>query len=167
LLAEANAIVPPSDEQKSRDTASPRAARQQLTVDTVRPFLADEAATFAVSVPNAGQKAAVVISGLPAGSALSAATQIGPNTWQLAAEGLDHAIITPPRGFVGPMDLSLELRLADSTGVDRKSLKLEWTDRGGAPVQSELRQYNASEIAAMMRNAVQRAWLMETSPEPG
>jgi NitT/TauT family transport system substrate-binding protein len=55
------------------------------------------------------------------------------------------------------MDLTLELRLADSTVTDRKSLKLEWTDRGVVmPVQSEPRQYNASEIAAMMRSAALR-----------
>jgi TPR repeat protein len=55
------------------------------------------------------------------------------------------------------MDLTLELHLADSTVADRKSLTLEWMDRGvSAPVQSEPRQYNASEIAAWMRSAAQR-----------
>jgi NitT/TauT family transport system substrate-binding protein len=55
------------------------------------------------------------------------------------------------------MDLTLELRLADSSVADRKSLKLEWMDGGVlVPVQSEPRQYNASEIAAMMRSAAQR-----------
>jgi hypothetical protein len=155
--ADANAIAPLSNEQKSREIASPRTASQQLTVSEVRPLLADEAATLMVSAKDAGPKAAVVISGLAAGSALSGGTQLGPNTWQLSAEGLDRAIITPPRGFVGAMDLTLELRLADSTAADRKSLKLEWMDRGIlVPVQSEPRQYNASEIAAMMRSAAQR-----------
>jgi NitT/TauT family transport system substrate-binding protein len=157
LPASANATVPPSNEQKSRDTASPRTASQQLTVEAVRPLRADEAAMLTVSAKDAGAKAAVVISGLAAGSALSHGTQVGPNTWQLSAEGLDRAIITPPHGFVGAMDLSLELRLADSTVADRKGLKLEWMDRGVlVPAKSEPRQYNASEIAVMMRSAARR-----------
>jgi len=157
LPAATNAIALPSNEQKSRDTASPRTASQQLTVGAVRPLVADEAATLTVSAKDAGPNAAVVISGLAAGSALSAGTQRGPNTWQLSAEELDRAVITPPRGFAGAMDLSLELRLADSTVVDRKSLKLEWMDRGVlVPAKSEPQQHNASEITAMMRGAAQR-----------
>jgi NitT/TauT family transport system substrate-binding protein len=157
LPAATNAIGLPSNEQKSRDTASPRTASQQLTVGAVRPLVADEAATLTVSAKDAGPNAAVVISGLAAGSALSAGTQRGPNTWQLSAEELERAVITPPRGFAGAMDLSLELRLADSTVVDRKGLKLEWMDRGVlVAAKPEPREHNASEITAMMRGAAQR-----------
>jgi NitT/TauT family transport system substrate-binding protein len=150
LPAATNAITLPSDEQKSRDIASPRTASQRLTVGTVRPLPADEAATLTVSAKDAGPKAAVVIGGLAAGSALSAGKQLGPNTWQLAAEELDRAVITPPRGFAGAMGLTLELRLADSTVADRKSLQLEWI------AKAEPRQHNASEITAMMTGAAQR-----------
>jgi NitT/TauT family transport system substrate-binding protein len=157
LPAAKNAIARPPNEQKSDDIASSRTASQQLTVGAVRPLLADEAATLTVSAKDAGPKAIVVISGLAAGSALLPGTEVGPNAWQLSAEGLDRTVITPPRGFVGAMDLTLELRLADSTVADRKSLTLKWMDRGvSVPVQSEPRQYNASEIAALMRSAAQR-----------
>jgi hypothetical protein len=156
LPAATNAIALPSNEQKSRDTASPRTASQQLTVGAVRPLRTDEAATLTVSAKDAGPNAAVVISGLAAGSALSVGTQQGPNTWQLSAAELDRAVITPPRGFAGAMDLTLELRLADSTVVDRKSLKLEWMDRGVlVPAKSEPPQHNASEITAMMGSGAQ------------
>jgi NitT/TauT family transport system substrate-binding protein len=156
LPAAKNAIARPPNEQKSDDIASSRTASQQLTVGAVRPLLADEAATLTVSAKDAGPKTIVVISGLAVGSALLPGTQLGPSTWQLSAEGLDHAVITPPRSFVGAMNLTLELRLADSTVADRKSLTLEWMDRGVAlPAQSEPRQYNASEIAAWMRSAAQ------------
>src|SRR5215470_5878285 len=157
LPAATNAIAVPSNEQKSRDTASPRTASQQLTVGAVRPLRTDEAASLTVSANDAGPKAAVVISGLAAGSALSAGTQLGPNTWQLSAGEFDRAVITPPRGFTGAMDLTLELRLADSTVADRKSLKLEWMERGVlVPAKAEPRQHNASEITAMMTGAAQR-----------
>jgi NitT/TauT family transport system substrate-binding protein len=155
--AATKAVTLPSDEQKSRDIASPRTASPQLTVGAVQPLLADEAATLTVAAKDAGPKAAVVISGLAAGSALSAGTQRGPNTWQLSAEELDRAVITPPRGFTGAMDLTLELRLADSTVIDRKRLELEWMDRGvPAPAKAEPRQHNTSEITAMMTGAAQR-----------
>src|SRR5215831_12391147 len=104
LPAATNTIALPSSEQKSRDSASPRTTSRQLTVGAVRPLPADEAATLTVSAKDSGPKAAVVISGLAAGSALSAGTQLGPNTWQLSAAELDRAVITPPRGFAGAMD---------------------------------------------------------------
>src|SRR5262245_44144223 len=157
LPAATNTIALPSNEQKLRDSASPRTASGQLTVEAVRPLLADEAAMLTVSAKDAGPNAAVVISGLAAGSALSAGTQRGPNTWQLSAEELDRAVITPPRGFTGAMDLTLELRLADSTVVDRKSLELEWKDRGvSVTAKAEPRQHNDSEMTAMMTGAAQR-----------
>src|SRR5262249_7647891 len=98
LPAATNAIALPSNEQKSGDSASARTAARQLTVGAVRPLVADEAARLTVAAKDAGPNAAVVINGLAAGSALSAGTQLGPNTWQLSAEGLDRAVITPPRG---------------------------------------------------------------------
>jgi len=156
LPAATNTIALPSNEQKSRDSASPGTASRQLTVGAVRPLLADEAATLTVSAKDAGPNAAVVISGLWAGSALSAGTQLGSNTWRLSAEELDRAVITPPRGFVGAMKLTLELRLADSTVVDRKSLELEWMGRGVlVPAKSEPPRHNASEIAAMMKSGAE------------
>src|SRR5215475_6454641 len=156
LPAATNTIALPSNEQKLRDSASPRTASRQLTVEAVRPLLADEAAMLTVSAKDAGPNAAVVISGLSAGSVLSAGTQLGSNTWRLSAEELDRAVITPPRGFAGTMKLALELRLADNTVVDRKSLELEWMGRGVAvPAKSEPRQHNASEIAAMMKSGAE------------
>jgi NitT/TauT family transport system substrate-binding protein len=156
LALAANTIALPSNEQKSPDSASPRTSSRQLTIGAVRPLLADEAATLTVSAKDAGPNAAVVIGGLAAGSTLSAGTKLGPNTWQLSAEELDRAVITPPRGFASAMDLALELRLADNTVVDRKSLKLEWMDRGVlVPAKSEPRQHSAAEVAAMMTSGAE------------
>src|SRR5579883_1992309 len=156
LPAATNATSLPSNEQESRDTASPRTASQQLTVGAVRPLLAGEAATLTVSAKDAGPNAAVVISGLAPGSAVAAGAQLEPNAWQLSADELDRAVITPPSGFAGVMDITLELRLADSTVVDRKSLELEWMGRGVlAPAKSEPRQHNASDITEMMRSGAQ------------
>jgi len=147
--AAANAIALPSNEQKSRDAPSSRAV-SELTVGTVRPQQADEAARLTVSAAHAGANATVVIGGLAPGSALSAGRQEGPNTWRLAVEELAGTAITPPRGFVGTMALTLELHLADSTVADRKGLQLEWSGR--SPATSQTRQHDADEIALMMKS---------------
>jgi hypothetical protein len=131
----ARAVEPPSNQQKSRDapTASPR-----LAVGAVRPQQADEATRLTVSAADAGADAAVVIGGLAPGSRLSAGTQVGPNTWRLSIEELAGAAITPPSGFVGAVDLTLELRLADNTVADRRSLRLEWSGDGApTPAKSQ------------------------------
>jgi hypothetical protein len=91
-----------------------------------RPLQVDEAASLTVSAADAGANAAVVIGRLAAGSTLSAGTQVAPNTWRLSVEELKRAVIAPPRGFVGVMAVSLELRLADDSVADRKNLELEW-----------------------------------------
>jgi TPR repeat protein len=150
--AAANTIVLPSNEQKSRDAPSPRAA-SELTVGAARPQQADEAARLTVLAAHAGANATVVIGGLAPGSALSAGRQEGLNTWRLAVEELPGTAITPPRGFVGTMALTLELHLADHTVADRKGLQLEWSGKSvPAPAASQPRQHDADEIALMMKS---------------
>ncbi len=150
--AAANAIVLPSNEQKSRDAPSSRAV-SELTVGVARPQQADEAARLTASAAHAGANATVVIGGFAAGSALSAGRQEGPNTWRLAVEELAGTAITPPRGFVGTMALTLELQLADHTVADRKGLQLEWSSR--SPATSQPRQHDADEIALMMKSGAE------------
>ncbi len=145
----------PANEQKSRDSASSRAV-SELTVGAVRPQPADEAARLKVSAVDAGANATVVIGGLAPGSALSAGTQEGPDTWRLSVEELAGTAITPPRGFVGTMALTLELHLADNTVADRKGLQLEWSGKSVlAPAASQPRQHDADEIALMMKSGAE------------
>jgi TPR repeat protein len=149
--AAANAIVRPSNEQKSRD-AGPSRPVSALTVGAVGPLQADEAATLAVAAADTGANATVMVGGLAPGSALSAGRQEGPNAWRLAVEELAGMAITPPRGFVGTMALTLELHLADNTVADRKGLQLEWSGKSiVAPARSPTRQHDAAEIALMMK----------------
>jgi TPR repeat protein len=147
LAPAAKTIVLPSNEQKSRDAPS---SVSELTVGAARPQQADEAARLTVSAAHAGANATVVIGGLAPGSALSAGRREGPNTWRLAVEELAGTAITPPRGFVGTMALTLELHLADHTVADRKGLQLEWSGR--SPAASQPRQHDADEIAMMMKS---------------
>ncbi len=113
----------------------------------------DESVRLTVSATDAGAAAAVQISGLLPGSQLSAGRQVGPNTWRLSVDELAGATITPPRGFVGTADLTLELRLADNAVADRKSLRLEWS--GLPAAKSQARQIDASEIAQMVKSGAE------------
>jgi hypothetical protein len=150
------AIVPSFNEQESHDHASTRPPSRQLTVDAVRPRQADEPARLAISAADAGPNVAVVVSGLAPGSALSAGTPAGPNMWRLSADDFKNAAITPPRGFVGVMDLTLELRLADNSVVDRKAVQLEWSGKSAsAPAKSQLRRLEPAEITLMMKNGAE------------
>lgn len=151
----ARATVWQSNEQKSRDAASSHAVSGQLTVGAVQPQQVDEAVRLTVSAADAGANAAVVIGGLVPGSTLSAGTQVGPKTWRLSVAELAGAAITPPRGFVGAVDLALELRLADNTVADRKSLRLEWSGNGAVAAKSQPRRLDASEIAQMVKSGTE------------
>src|SRR5262249_54328519 len=103
-----------------------------------------------------GEKGTVVIGGLAPGSAVAAGKKVGANTWLLAVEELGGAAITPPQGFVGAMDLTLELHLADNSVGDRKGLQLAWSGNAvPAPATSQLRQHDAAEIARMVKNGAE------------
>ena len=122
---------------------------RQLTVGVVPAQQADDVVRLAISAADAGVNATVVIGGLAAGSALSAGKEVAPKTWRLSVEDLPGVSVTPPLGFVGIMDLTVELRLADNSVTDRKGLQLEWVGRGVTKWQP--RQHDAAEIAQMLK----------------
>jgi hypothetical protein len=123
---------------------------RQLTVGPVGVQQIDAAARLAISAADPGPNATVVIGGLAPGSVVSAGSEVAPNTWRLPVEGLAGAFVTPPRGFVGVMDLTLELHLADNSMVDHKGLQLEWAGRAVA-ARPQPPQRDAAEIAQMVR----------------
>jgi len=134
---------------------------RRLAVGNMGSLQTDEAARLTISAGNSGANAAVVIGGLAPGSMLSAGREVAPNTWRLSSGELAGAFITPPRGFTGIMDLTLELRLADDSVADRKGLQLEWGSRGTAGIQSPViaraqsRQHDAAEIAQMVKRGAE------------
>jgi hypothetical protein len=151
-------FAPPLSGKDSRDPLSVRTVPRLLTVNAVRSQQVDEPAPLAIAATDAGANVAVVIGGLAPGSALSAGAPAGPSAWRLATEDFNKAAVTPPRGFVGVMELTVELRLADNTVVDRRSLQLEWSGqtvfKPSKPVTPQGAD-NAAEIALMMRNGTQ------------
>jgi hypothetical protein len=65
-------------------------------------------------------------------------------------------MILPPRGFVGVMDLILELRLTNDSTVDRKGLLLEWSHNSAlATAVFPPRQIDAAEIELMVKSGLE------------
>jgi TPR repeat protein len=137
--------------------SSSRAVWGQLKVGAAQPQQADEPGRLTVSAVDAGTDAAVVIGGLAPGWMLSTGTQVGPNRWRLSVEELAGATITPPPGFIGTIDLTLELHPAGNTVTDRKSLRLEWsrndapTSNNTPPSYPQPRWLDASTIVLMVK----------------
>jgi len=146
----------PPQEAPSRNQADARPATlapPQLLVSAERVRPADQPARLAIAARGVGADVAVVIAGLAPGSTLSAGAPAGPDAWHLPTAALPDAVVMPPHGFVGAMNLTLELRLADGTVLDRTGLQLDWAGNDKpAPPELPRRQLAAAEIALLLKN---------------
>src|SRR5262245_30231199 len=124
----------PSRRTADRDSGPIQAAvergtqgtKEQPSLSRARLARVDDAIPLGVSLAGASGSASLLIRGLPAGSTISTGRPLEAGNWRLPASELSNAAIRPPRGFVGAVDLTVELRLADDTMADRQSLRLTW-----------------------------------------
>jgi hypothetical protein len=138
------------------DEASSRERARQLTIKAARLWQVDAPARLIASPVDDSWNVDVVISGLAFGSAVSVGTPAGPDGWRLPIRDLNRAAITPPRGFVGTMDLTMELRLANDTVIDRKGVLLEWSHNSTlaiAPFPPRLLE--AADIKLMVKSGLE------------
>jgi TPR repeat protein len=149
---------PPSEAPGRNQAAAPATlasaprAPAQLLVSAERAQQADQPAPLAISARGVAADASIVIAGLAPGSAMSAGAPAGPNAWQLPTANLRDAAVMPPRGFVGVMNLTLELRLGDGTVLDRTGLQLDWAGKDNLASSEPQRQLDAAEIALLLKN---------------
>jgi hypothetical protein len=100
----------------------------RLVVLTPRsPFQTDEVAPLGVAIYDADQRGDVVIAGYAPGSTFSTGQALGAGAWVVSPAQIDGAVLAPPSGFAGAMDLLFELHLADGSVVDRQRARLEWS----------------------------------------
>jgi hypothetical protein len=111
---------------------APRPARTaaHLVVADARTHQVDELTPLGVSLANADDADAVVLSGLPSNWSLTNGRRSAAGGWHLFADELANAAIRPLPRFVGGADITLELRRAGLT-IDRQALHIEWI--GGPP----------------------------------
>jgi hypothetical protein len=117
----------------------------------------DEPLSLNASLLGAADGGWVMIRGLAAGSAVSGGRPLGEGNWRVDISHLREARVRPPRGFTGSMDVGLELRLADNTIADQRSIRLEWlggnkmTAVAPADTQSPAAQPQTSEPRVPLR----------------
>ena len=119
--------------QNARAPEQPKPPAPQLSLGQQGPRPSGEAFPLGASLTAAAEGASVVIVGLANGSTVNAGQSFGANAWRIPISDLRNALVQPPHGYAGPMDVVLDLRLADDTLLDRKPLRLEWA--AGAPPQ--------------------------------
>lgn len=137
LTGQTQAVVEPPTEGTKKQPNSPRAP---LVVLRAPPGSADEAIPLGLSLAAANGDAAFLLTGLPVGWTVSTGLPLGADNWLLSASELSNAAVRPPRGFVGAIDLALELRLADDTVADRLSIRLTWVEPPKAPAATAAAQ---------------------------
>jgi hypothetical protein len=128
----------------------------RLVVAKTAPLRPNEALRLGVSLDAPSGGAVLLIGGLAPGSAFSVGRSIGGNRWRLSAAELENAILTPPRGFAGSVELTMEVRLPDDRVADRRSMRLEWTAPATVPGPAVAeRRLDANEIASLLRRGEQ------------
>jgi hypothetical protein len=141
---------------RASDRQANVSAPHLVVVAQAAPLATNEALRLGVSLEGLSNGAVLLIGGLARGSAFPAGHQIGDNGWQLSGAEVGNAILTPPRGFAGMMDLAIELRLPNGTTADRKSLRLEWAAPRTAQVPASAgRRLDSNEIASLLKRGEQ------------
>jgi TIR domain/NB-ARC domain len=134
--------------------ARPQFVLPQLVVGYADPRGQGEAAPLGVALSSSIAFAMVMIDGLQTGSNLNVGSSAGSSRWQLMATDLPNALIRPPLGFVGVMNLTAELHLRDGSFVDRKVVHLEWTAPVAATTErSFFRNFGPDEIDALVKGS--------------
>ena len=118
----------PADREEANsfsERPSQQTPRLSITETTVR--TADPAVPLHASLSGPIEGCTIRIEGLAKGSTLNVGEAWGATGWRLAPTELDAALVRPPWGFVGGMDLTLQLRRPDDSVVDRKRVHVEWS----------------------------------------
>ncbi len=114
----------------ARNASNPEAAQQSrplligaLQQTSLQP---DQAWPLGLRIAPEATGGTLVVKGLAAGAKLSVGRPSDTNGWELKADEIDRAVILPPPGFAGSMDLSVELQLAAGRVAERRSMQFEW-----------------------------------------
>ena len=105
----------------------------RLSLGQQAPRTSGEAFPLSASLTDTAEGASVIIEGLANGSTVTNGQFLGAHRWRIPISDLGDALVQPPRGYVGAMNIVLELRQPDDRLLDRKPLRLEWV--AAAPPQ--------------------------------
>ena len=123
----AQAVASADEQTAPAPQAAPKAAAKlSMTLPAPRP--PGESAPLGVTIEGSQDGGMIVVSGLAKGAALSVGTPAESGSWWLSAADLPDVAILPPPAFDGAMQVTVELRLADTAVADRKIRRFEWTN---------------------------------------
>jgi hypothetical protein len=134
----------------------PAAPAPKLVASQAPPRGPGEACPLGVSLYGASSGVSLVVGGLANGATLSAGRVAGDSTWRLTAADLKNVAIQPPHDFTGAMDLTVELRKADDTVSDRRSLRFQWAEPAVADLMAAgdaIHPLPPDEIASLLKRA--------------
>jgi hypothetical protein len=149
--------------QPSAQTRTQHENRPTLGVSQPAPKRMGEASPLGASVRDLRDGGLVVVRGLANGAKLSKGSFVSDNDWWLSAMELDDVVIQPAPQFAGSMEITIELRLADTSLSDQRTLRFEWSqpsDRDDGKTASEpaaasksqaTRQVPSEQIAALLK----------------
>jgi hypothetical protein len=141
----------------------PAVPAARLVVETRQAF-EDEPLPVGISLRGAAGNQVVVLDGLAEGTRLSTGVRTGATRWRVAAVDLENLLAIPPDGFVGAMDLAVDLRSASDALVDSQVARIEWFAKTGvAPAASEPRPERAERTERGRQAATPQADPEETA----
>lgn len=138
----------------------------QLTLAAASARGTDEPLPLGVWFRGAGNDAVLAIGGLPTGATISTGAPSGINGWRLTAADVGRATVRPPPGFVGAIDLAVELRLANDTVADRRSVRLEWSGRAAPPTMAASPVATAASAPSVPPPAASAPPVIAAAPAP-
>jgi hypothetical protein len=113
--------------QSAYDTCRAKPSGPQLVSNMSRTVLRPgESASLGLRVDNAPDGVYLLICGFAAQSVFSVGRSVGEYAWIIPASVVVDATVMPPRGFAGPMDLTILLVNRDKSLADRKMVRLQW-----------------------------------------
>lgn len=154
--------APPESAQRGPALASTKSDRvtleglgtARLLVVQFRRLAANEQAPLRIVASNPAKDSTVLLGGLPAGSRVTAGEATGESGWRIPLRELATAALVPPRGFVGAIDLAIDLRGPNDAILDSNMMHMEWA---GPPTPAPWSSPDASaalaadEIAFLVR----------------
>jgi hypothetical protein len=94
---------------------------------------ANEPLALQLGVQGASGGESVTVTGLAAGTRLSAGTSLGQAGWRLAGQDIGTILAYPPEGFVGSMNAAFDLRSPNDAVMDSQRVRLEWIAHQAQP----------------------------------
>jgi hypothetical protein len=117
---------------------------------------ANEPLPLGISLRGASGGEFLLLSGLAAGTRLSAGDALGSKGWRLMGRDLSAVLAFAPPNYVGAMEAAIDLRSPNDTLLDSQVVRMEWTPKNEIAIQQPpeasvpARQLEPNEIAGLL-----------------